>query len=163
MLRLSAFAQLSNDLTAELERVAIGGVTRKMVRDLRDRNENLQNEIDRTHTQTSETVARHEQKIEELNSSIATLEAKNSALIKAVELLERTLEKSTQSITDLHQSNVELCMQGLDYKAEVNHRLYKMLASIEGVLGYLPESIQTHSKQIQLLAVGHPPQYLVSA
>ena len=62
----------------------------------------------------------------------------------------REVEKISRDQQQIHQDMVELRMQGIDFKSEVNRRSMKVLRSIQSRMGFVPTGVQ---KQIVLLNI----------
>jgi hypothetical protein len=48
-------------------------------------------------------------------------------------------------------------MQGLDYKAEVDRRIEKVMVSVESQMGYVPDAVEKQLFYVQLLKVRWQP------
>lgn len=152
--RLTAYTQLSANVLRDLERVAVFSDHKQAISNIRDNNQSLRNEAARNQAQLTEDLGRKSQALQMLEAEKTQLEYKNNSLIRAVELLNKELEKATRSLSEIHQKNVELCMQGLDFKAEVEHGAAKILESIKARVGFVPTTVQ---KQVARLHEVKPP------
>lgn len=104
-------------------------------------------------SQLSEEIARKDQIIQALETEKSVLEYKNSSLLRTVELLSSELERCTRTMSQTQQNNVELCMQSLDFKAEVDHLSGKILDSISARIGFVPGSVQKAIDRIMEMRV----------
>lgn len=145
--RLAAYAQLSTTLTEDVER-AIFNDDKKRLSASKMEQKFVKDEANKKEMALSEKVARQEQKIQELLRENKQLGAKCRAFERASDLCMSELKKSSESLIQIHQSAVELRMQGLDYKAQVDNRCDKIVESIESRLGFVPSTIQ---KQVVLI------------
>jgi hypothetical protein len=62
--------------------------------------------------------------------------------------LQLEIEKLLRDRIQTHQNSVELRMQGLDFKAEVDRRCGSILGCVQSRMGFVPSSIE---KQVELL------------
>jgi hypothetical protein len=104
-------------------------------------------------------IATQKQKIAQLNSKISDLEAANSMLTRSHQMAKRELEIAARNHHQASQFCVELRMQGLDFKSEVERRTAKMLSSVQTRLGFVPTCIQKHAQQLRILKPPGDPHY----
>lgn len=114
----------------------------------------VKEEANRVHETLTLKIAKMDQQISTLEYDLAMCETKNKTLSKALELLEKELEKSQHSVTETHQRAVELRMQGWDFKHEVDRRSDKILSSVQSRMGFVPAGIQKQVSQLKVLKVG---------
>jgi predicted RNase H-like nuclease (RuvC/YqgF family) len=105
------------------------------------------------HEHLTEEIAQKEQQIKSLQIEKKLLEYKNSSLLRTVELLSSELERCNRSLADIHQNNVEIRMQALDYKAEIDHCAEKILESITGRIGFIPSTVQKAIDRLRQMKV----------
>lgn len=108
---------------------------------LRDSNQNLRNESSRVQAQLSEELARKEQRIQELEADKAVLEYKNASLLKTVDLLSSELERSTRTLSESQQNYVNLCLQSLRLKGEVDEQCDNIVENISSRIGFVPNNV----------------------
>ena len=89
---------------------------------------------------------------EELESEIKSLRRSN-------DLIKGELEKTLRDQAQTHQLAVELRMQGLDFKAEVDRRCAKVLHSISARIGFIPSGIQQTIQELKLMKAPGDPSY----
>lgn len=102
----------------------------------------------------SSELAIKEQTIKALATETTELLKKCEELSQKNEYLTKELEKSKTDQMEKHQCLVELRMQGIDFKSEVNRRSLKVLNSVQTRMGFVPSGVQ---KQILLLNVLKAP------
>jgi hypothetical protein len=150
--RITAYTQLLASLTHDIE-AAVFNVDRRAVSNMQ--NDQLAAKIETQQQQASwnEKLARKDQTILSLQSEHATMDFKNKSLIRTVELLSKELEKCNANLTNVHQRSVEVRMQAIDFKAEVDKRAQRVLQSVQARVGFVPETIQKHLSQLTALLV----------
>lgn len=153
--RLTAFAQLLSALTHDVE-TAVFNVDRRAVTHLRNDQIAARVEAEQQLKDFNERLARRDQTILALQAEHTNLDFKNKSLIRTVELLSKELEKCNSNLTDVHQRSVELRMQALDFKAEVDKRAQRVQQSVQARVGFVPKTIQKHLHQLTALLVSHP-------
>ena len=145
--RVSAYAQLLASLTHNLEN-AVFNIDRRAVTNMKNDNLAVKVEQEQRFAALSEKLARKDQAILAMQAEQASMEFKNKSLIRTVELLSKELEKCNSNLTAAHQRSVEVRMQAIDFKAEVDKRAQRVMRSVHSRVGFVPESIQ---KQLGLL------------
>ena len=98
----------------------------------------------------STIIASKIQKIDQMQLELDTLDVKYNNTLNKANHYERELEKNKRDQSQTHQNIVELRMQGIDFKSEVNRRSLKILRSIQSRMGFVPTGVQ---KQILLLNI----------
>ena len=150
--RVTVYAQLLAALTSELES-AVFNVDRRSVNSMK--NDQLAAKIasDQMQAAWGEKLARKDQTIQALQAEQASMDFKNKSLVRTVELLSKELEKCNTNLSNVHQRSVEVRIQGIDFKAEVDKRAERILQSIQARVGFVPGTIQKHVKQLTQLVV----------
>ena len=144
---MTAYAQLSDQMAEDMSRAIFTEDKRRLAALTEDQRLH-KDDLNKKYEQLSVEIARKDQQIAALEESNAQWSAKNKTLGRAVEMLQRELDKTTQSLNDTQQNAVELRMQGWDFKSEVDLRGNKVLSSVQTRMGFVPSGIQ---KQIALL------------
>lgn len=150
---VSAYAQLSRSLLSDLEHAILGNDFRQQISNLRDNNQSLKTEAVRIQTNMNEFLARKDQVILSLESEKEVLEFKNKSLLKAVDMLNVELEKSTRRVAEMNEKNIEICMQGIAYKNEVDVGCDKILNSIQARVGFVPSTVHKQVCNLKILKV----------
>lgn len=150
---MSALTQLSGSILKDLEHAVFDKGFHQKMCNLRDMNQSLRWEMERTQNSLSLSLAEQTQRVDDLEVHVKLLDAKNSALVKTVELLERSLQKATRSITDLQQANLDLSMRGLDFKATVDRSCDLMEESVLSRLGFVPRNIEKQLTGLRMIQV----------
>lgn len=145
--RITAYSQLLASLTNEVE-TAVFNVDRRTVTNLKNDQLAVKIQMEQHQTQWHEKIARKDQTILAMQAEHASMDFKNKSLVRTVELLSKELEKCNTSLSNVHQRSVELQMQAIDFKAEVDKRANRVLQSVQSRVGFVPESVQ---KQLNLL------------
>lgn len=107
----------------------------------------------RIHSKLTKEISEQKLLIDELNAKIADLDAANQLLTRTHTAIQRELEIASRNQTQTSQFCVELRMQGLDFKAEVDRRAEKIIASVQSRLGFVPSCIQKDVTQLRVLKV----------
>eukprot|EP01033_Poteriospumella_lacustris_P001221 gene1222-887_t len=139
--RTAAYSQVSSLLLRDLERVCVSGDHKVQLNMLRDNNQNLRNESSKVQAQLSEELARKEQRIQELEADKAVLEYKNASLLKTVDLLSSELERSTRTLSESQQNYVNLCLQSLRLKGDVDEQCANIVDNISSRIGFVPNNV----------------------
>ena len=93
------------------------------------------------------------QLIAKLKEQALMLEAANRNLVRSNESIQRELEIAARNQSQTSQFCVELRMQGLDFKAEVDRRTAVVLSSVQSRFGFVPPCIQKQITQLRILKV----------
>lgn len=151
--RLTAYTQLSKMLSLELEN-KIFTDEKKAVDLLKSELISIKEENNESMSIFNHELAIKDQIISNLNQDKLDLESKNRDLIRLNESIQKEYEKSIRNQSKTNQEAVEVKMQGIDFKNEVDRRCNKILASIKQRVGFIPQSIE---KQVLFLKVMKPP------
>ena len=116
-------------------------------------------ENNRVQHMLAQELAAKEQNIAVLISDRAELEAQLRAYQRSHESLKTELGKILQEQTHTHQHAVELRMQGLDYKAEVDRRCEKVIKSIQSRMGFVPAGVMKNIQHLRSLKAPGDPAY----
>lgn len=150
--RVTVFSQLFASLTNEIE-AAVFSVDRRSVYGLKNDHLAAKAVHDQQQTAYLEKLAKKDQAIQALQAEQTSMDFKNKSLVRTVELLSKELEKCHASLSNVHQRSVELRIQGIDFKAEVDKRAERILQSIQARVGFVPGTIQKHVSQLTQLLV----------
>ena len=150
--RVAAYAQLFASLNRDVE-AAVFNIDRRTVASVKNDQIAVRLETEAFHATWNEKLARKDQTILALQAEQNNTEFKNKSLVRTVELLSKELEKLNRNLTDVHQKAVEIRMQGIDFKAEVDRRAQRILQSIQARVGFVPDSIQKHVNILASLMV----------
>lgn len=151
--RTAAYSQVSSLLLRDLERVCVSGDHKVQLSMLRDSNQNLRNESSKVQAQLSEELARKEQRIQELEADKAVLEYKNASLLKTVDLLSSELERSTRTLSESQQNYVNLCLQSLRLKGDVDEQCANIVENISSRIGFVPNNVMKAVMKLKDLKV----------
>jgi chromosome segregation ATPase len=91
--------------------------------------------------------------INELKTKNVELEIETNSAKRNNEMLKAEVEDALREQLHANQKLVEVRMQGLDYKAEVDRRCDKVAAAIECQMGYVPDAVQKQLFYLQVLKV----------
>jgi hypothetical protein len=155
---VTAYSQLFKNLLDETEMV-IFNEERRNGDYLRTENLTRKMEADRMQHMLAQELAAREQTVAALNADRMDLEAQIKALLRSNESLKHELGKILQEQTHTHQHAVELRMQGLDYKAEVERRCDRVLRSIQSRLGFVPAGVMKNVQHLRTLKAPGDPAY----
>ena len=158
MHKSTAYAQLSRQMLHELE-AAVFDVNKRHIDQLREDKLALQDESLRVHQMLGKVLAAKEQELDISISEKQELECQVKALRRSNELIKNELEKTLRDQAQTHQLAVELRMQGLDFKAEVDRRCANVLSSIQTRMGFIPAGIQQTISKLKVLKAPGDPAY----
>ncbi len=130
------------NLLAELELATIESERSKQFSLLKVDNLFLKEEASRLHQSLSDNLARKEQLVESLQAEIEIISYKNKSLMTAINLLEKELDKSKRITTQLGEANIDLCMQTLHMKGEIERKAKDILSAVQIRLGFVPNIIR---------------------
>lgn len=152
MHRVVALSQLSSELARDVER-AIFTDERAVMASVSHEQRVRQEESALAHASFAQELKAKDQVIASLLADRAELESRNSALARKCDAQDKELEKANRNQAQTHQNAVELRMQGLDFKARVDNRCARILASIQSRMGFIPAGIQKQVLYLKVLKV----------
>jgi len=160
MHRIVALSQLSTSITRDIER-AIFTDDRAYLANFANEQRVRKEEAAIAHAAFAHELATKDQALATLTADKAELERAGLALSRKCEALEKELEKANRNQAQTHQNAVELRMQGLDFKARVDNRCARILASIQSRMGFIPAGIQKQVLYLKVLKVRsrHPLRF----
>lgn len=137
--RVAAYSQMSLDLLSELEKSIFQNDNN--ISSIKTESRARQLEATRTYALLTQDVAIKEQTIQSLVSDKSELENENRELKRSNDAIQNELDKALRNQSQTHQHAVEVRMQGLDYKAEVDRHCNRVLSSIQSRMGFIPSSM----------------------
>lgn len=152
MHRVVALSQLSTSVAKDIEK-AIFTDDRAYLANFANEQRVRREEAAATHAAFAHELATKEQTLAAVSSDKAELEKASLALSRKCQALEKELEKAMRNQAQTHQNAVELRMQGLDFKARVDNRCARILASIQSRMGFIPAGIQKQILYLKVLKV----------
>lgn len=158
---MTAYALLSSNILSDIDQQ----LTRsrlKEVAELKEMNQVIKQDHEIMQNSYTLMIAEREQEIEQLQTQMKILEFKNNSLINVVETLNKELQKSTRSVVDLQQKNVEMCLQCAEYKADVDRCNEKITKCIHSKIGYIPTTVLRYIVYIRQLKSPGDPAYFAS-
>lgn len=156
--RVAAYAQLSTELMNELETMVFSDDNNALF-SYKSEQRARQLEANRTHAMLTQDLAIKEQTIASLAADKEELENSNRELMRSNESLKKELEKALRNQAQTHQHAVEVRMQGLDYKAEVDRHCARVLTSIQSRMGFIPAGVQKEILYLKVLKAPGDPSY----
>lgn len=147
--RMTAYVTLFGELNAQVHKLIFTGEREKLQSvqsDMRLQKVSAKKES----LSQSNIIAAKIKKIDQLQIELKNLDIKYKNVVDKANHFERELEKNKKDQAQTHQNIVELRMQGIDFKSEVNRRSLKILRSIQSRMGFVPTGVQ---KQILLLNI----------
>lgn len=156
--RVAAYSQLSTEIMTELESTVFNE-DNNLIYDIKSENRLRQIESSRTHSMLTQELAVKEQTIQSLAADKVELDNSNKELTRLNESLQRELDRAIRNQAQTNQMAVEVRMQGLDYKAEVNRHCKRVIASIQSRMGFIPAGIQKEILYLQVLKAPGDPKY----
>ena len=145
--RMVAYANVGEQLLNELD-CMINNEDSQKLKELQKNYSRLKNEKDTMHTELTQIIAQKDLEIARLKDQELSLDAKMQSMSELNTSLQLELEKLLRDRIQTHQNAVELRMQGLDFKAEVDRRSGNVLSSVQARMGFVPVGIE---KQVELL------------
>jgi hypothetical protein len=145
--RMVAYSTVGEQLIAEIDGMIYNQDSEKL-KDLQQRYDLLKSEKDSLHTGMSRMIAAKDIEISRLKDQQNILDNKLQSMSEGNTDLQLELEKLLRDRIQTHQHSVELRMQGLDFKAEVDRRSGNIISSVQTRMGFVPVGIE---KQIELL------------
>jgi hypothetical protein len=116
-------------------------------------------ETNRLHSKLAQENAVKDQTIASLAADKAELENMIRELQRSTDATQRELDRAIQNQSSTHQHAVEVRMQGLDYKAEVDRRCAKVMKSIQSRMGFVPAGVQKQVMYLKVLKAPGDPNY----
>jgi hypothetical protein len=180
--KATAYAQMCRQLVADVE-TAVFDQNKQRVDTLQQEKIFMKGEAMRVHSLLGRDLALKEQELSRALADRHELEERIKALLRSNESTKNELEKTLRDQARTHQLAVELrfyfvhfppfsfasyfildipCdirMQGLDFKAEVDRRCAKVLASISARMGFVPSGIQQTLMKLKVLKAPGDPAY----
>jgi hypothetical protein len=156
--RMTAYAQVFASLNADLKTLVFTEDRQKVV-DLQAKLKMQQEAFRADSSSLSYTVATRDREIEILRAEKAELQEKCDAAAAEALHWKRELEKTGRSQEQAHQDMVELRMQGIDFKSEINRRSLKVLHSIQSRMGFVPSGVQKQILLLNMLKAPGDPAY----
>lgn len=152
--RMVAYANVAEQMFAELDGMIFNTDTKKL-QDLEKRYDELKKEKDVLHTELSQEIAAKDIEIARLADEQIDMDEKLQAMAEANTGLQLEIEKLLRDRIQTHQNSVELRMQGLDFKAEVDRRGGSILSSVQARMGFVPVGIEKQIELLRALKVNH--------
>ena len=152
--RITAYAQLFAALNAELQSLVFTK-DRQRVADMQGKVKSQQEAHRAEAAKLNLSVATKQKEVELLLAEKEDLRIKCAAAEAEALHWKRELGKTGRSQEQAHQDMVELRMQGIDFKSEVNRRSLKVLHSIQSRMGFVPSGVQKQVLLLNMLRVRH--------
>jgi len=154
----AAYMQSLAQLNSELHYVIFTD-ERKRIESLTQSNKHQQDRALSETTDLATQLARSKQHVDSLVEETSRLTEANAELTEKNEYLARELMKTVRDQQHVHQNIVELRMQGIDFKSEVNRRCLKVLRSIQSRMGFVPSGVQKQVLLLNILKAPGDPAY----
>ena len=116
-------------------------------------------EVSRTQAHLQQEIVIKDQTIASLAADKNELENANISLSRSYEAVQRELDRALRNQSQTHQHAVEVRMQGLDFKAEVDRRCARIIASVQSRMGFVPSGIEKQVAYLKLLKAPGDPAY----
>lgn len=158
MHKITAYSYLCRKLISDVE-TAIFDFNKQHIDLLYHEKVQIQEDSIRVNNIWGKTLASKEQELERNTIEREKLESEIKSLRRSNELIKSELEKTLRDQAQTHQLAVELRMQGLDFKAEVDRRCSKVLHSISTRIGFIPSGIQQTIHELKLMKAPGDPSY----
>lgn len=152
--KVVALSETATSLQRELERL-IYTDTRMELKRQSEMHRQKENDVKHTNEKYTRELARRDHELAMLKKEKDELERKNLALVEMQGKLKRELEKAVRDQIQTHQFAIELRMQGLDFKSEVNRRSAAVLEAVQTRMGFVPAGIQKQLLLLQIIKVGY--------
>ena len=126
---MSSYCQLFANLMNDIES-SIFSEDKLRLEQIRDEQLLVRQESSKLHKSLADKLAKKDQLVIALEQENSDLGSQNMYLQQQNDILHRSLDKSNHGLIDVHQKAVEMRMQGIDFKAEVDRRCHKLLTSM---------------------------------
>jgi hypothetical protein len=150
--RMTAYAQVGEGMLSEMESVVFNDNSRKL-KQLQIDYDALKTRSDQMHRELTQSIATRDIEIAKLKDQRLICDSKLKDMSETNTTLQLELEKLLRDRIQTHQNSVELRMQGLDFKAEVNRRCGNILTSVQSRMGFVPVGIEKQVELLRLLKV----------
>eukprot|EP01038_Epipyxis_sp_PR26KG_P011980 gene11980-16036_t len=148
--RITAYSQVLNELVRSVE-FTFNLANHDKLNQLISENKSIKEESNQFNLQLTDQLAKKDQQIIILERKINDLEAANRSLTDSSHIIQKELANVTLGMSIIQQKAVDIRLQSLHFKGEVDYRSKKIVKSIHSRLGFVPLSIQKQVMQLQLL------------
>jgi hypothetical protein len=145
--RMVAYSQVGESILSDLQTLVFNDNSARL-KQLELHQAAAKAESDQLYRDLTQAVAARDLEIARLQEQQRLAEERLKGLSQTNSALQVEVEKLLRDRIQTHQSSVELRMQGLDFKAEVDRRCGVVLQSVQSRMGFVPVGIE---KQIELL------------
>ena len=150
--RMTAYAEISNDLAKQLESVVFDQHFDKVM-EISHEFKLREEELKQREKATTQEVQVRMDEISNLVKANIELEQDKKAMERVTDMMKKEVEDALHYQVEAQQKLVEVRMQGLDFKSEIDRRVEKVMASIEGQMGYIPDAVEKQLFYVQILKV----------
>ena len=150
--RMTAYAEISNDLAKQLESVVFDQHFDKVM-EISHEFKLREEELKQREKATTQEVQVRMDEISNLVKANIELEQDKKAMERVTDMMKKEVEDALHFQVEAQQKLVEVRMQGLDFKAEIDRRVEKVMVSIEGQMGYIPDAVEKQLFYVQILKV----------
>lgn len=156
--RMVAYASVGQQLMTEIDGL-INNTDTQRLRELEKKYEDLKKDRECLNRDLSQEIAIRDIEIARLKDQQASLDDKLQSMSAANTNIQLELEKLLRDRIQTHQNSVELRMQGLDFKAEVDRRSGSILSSVQARMGFVPVGIEKQVELLRALKAPGDPSY----
>ena len=118
-----------------------------------DKYQAILQELKQREKATTQEVQVRMDEISNLVKANIELEQDKKAMERVTDMMKKEVEDALHYQVEAQQKLVEVRMQGLDFKSEIDRRVEKVMASIEGQMGYIPDAVEKQLFYVQILKV----------
>ena len=150
--RMTAYAEISIDLAKQLESVVFDQHFDKVM-EISHEFKLREEELKQREKATSQEVQVRMDEISNLVKANIELEQDKKSMERVTDMMKKEVEDALHFQVEAQQKLVEVRMQGLDFKSEIDRRVEKVMASIESQMGYIPDAVEKQLFYVQILKV----------
>ena len=154
--RITAYGKLASELSTQMGVVIFDQHFDKIIQ-LKHEQQKREDEVKQRELQIIQDIETKNTEISELQKKNVELEHETSAANRSNDMLKVEVEDALREQLHANQKLVEVRMQGLDFKAEIDRRCDKVTSVIEAQLGYVPDAVQKQLFYLQVLKVSNKP------
>lgn len=145
--RMTAYSKIGESLLSQMEAMILSNDTQRLKR-LEQDHSAIREQSDTMYRELSQVIASKDLEIARYKEQQLSMDDKLRSMSQTNTSLQLEIEKLLRDRIQTHQNSVELRMQGLDFKAEVDRRCGSILNCVQSRMGFVPSTIE---KQVDLL------------
>jgi hypothetical protein len=132
---MTAYSQLHSILIQQIEYLISNG-DKNLLNQYKEKEIYTREESEKMQINLTKEIAKKEQKIIQLENKNTDLSTLNKTLVRKNEILNKEIGKISLSLDTVLQESVEIRLQSLDFKSEIDRRAFRVLKSVHSKLGF---------------------------